>query len=123
MMFFWGGASRRDGQHLRPNEALHWYAIRYWKQRGATRYDLGGFMDYKRKYGGEEVAIPGFRRSRYALISLARTALPTGMRAKQTVLGGASRGLRTAIDRLRGAGAPDEEGAGGDGEQRGLATS
>ncbi|MEA2512090.1 MAG: hypothetical protein QOJ59_1577 [Thermomicrobiales bacterium] len=100
MMFFWGGASHREHQHLRPNEALHWHAIQYWKQRGVTRYDLGGFMEYKEKYGGAEVAIPGFRRSRHAWVSAARTAIPTGMRAKQTIVGGASRGLRAATDRL-----------------------
>ncbi|GIW04816.1 MAG: hypothetical protein KatS3mg059_1436 [Thermomicrobiales bacterium] len=64
MMFFWGGASYRAFQHYRPNEALHWYAMRYWKARGVRRYDLGGYMDYKRKYGGVEIAIPGYRQSR-----------------------------------------------------------
>jgi CelD/BcsL family acetyltransferase involved in cellulose biosynthesis len=100
LMFFWGGASRKDFQHNRPNEALHWHAIQYWKARGMTRYDLGGYMDYKKKYGGAEVSIPGFRSSRYGWVSLARTIVPMGMRAKQTVLGGASRGLRSALDRL-----------------------
>jgi hypothetical protein len=100
MMFFWGGASYRAHQHNRPNEALHWHAIRYWKARGATRYDLGGFMDYKEKYGGVEVAIPGFRRSRHSWIALARTAAPTGMRAKQALMGHASRGMRVAADRI-----------------------
>jgi CelD/BcsL family acetyltransferase involved in cellulose biosynthesis len=100
MMFFWGGASLREHQHLRPNEALHWHAMRYWKQRGMTRYDLGGFMDYKEKYGGAEVAVPGFRRSRHAWVSVARTAAPAGMRAKQTIVGGTSRGFRVAVDWL-----------------------
>ena len=27
-MYFWGGASYRQHQHLRPNEALIWYALR-----------------------------------------------------------------------------------------------
>ena len=35
---FWGNASFRAHQNLRPNEACHWYAMRYWKKRGA--YDL-----------------------------------------------------------------------------------
>lgn len=84
---FWGGASLRAFQSNRPNEALHWYAMRYWKQRGVTRYDLGGFMDYKRKYGGDEVVIPGFRRSRSSVISALRTLAPRGMRTKQLVVG------------------------------------
>ncbi len=94
MMFFWGGASYRAFQHYRPNEALHWYAMRYWKARGVRRYDLGGYMDYKRKYGGVEIAIPGYRQSRYAWIAAARSLAPAGMRAKQVVLGYAQRRLR-----------------------------
>src|SRR5690606_120796 len=41
-MHFWGGASWRKHQNLNPNEALHWGAIRYWKERGCNRYDLLG---------------------------------------------------------------------------------
>ena len=33
-MHFWGGASWKKSQILRPNEMLHWYAMRYWKERG-----------------------------------------------------------------------------------------
>ncbi|HEY7031921.1 MAG TPA: GNAT family N-acetyltransferase [Thermomicrobiales bacterium] len=84
---FWGGASLRAHQHNRPNEALHWYAMRYWKRRGVIRYDLGGFMEYKRKYGGDEVTIPGFRLSRSPIISALRTLAPRGMRTKQLVVG------------------------------------
>lgn len=92
---FWGGASVKEHQNLRPNETLHWYAMRYWKARGIARYDMGGFMDYKRKYGGEEIAIPGFRRSRSSVISAARSLAPRGMRAKQLVLGRMQRGRIT----------------------------
>jgi hypothetical protein len=49
-------------------------------------------MDYKRKYGGEEISIPGFRRSRSQVISAARSLAPRGMRAKQLVLGRMQRG-------------------------------
>ena len=62
--YFWGGASRRSGQILRPNEALFWYAMRYWRDRGMTTLDMGGGGDYKRKYGVQEVRIPTFARSR-----------------------------------------------------------
>src|SRR5262249_24266203 len=84
---FWGGASLRAYPHSRPNEAAHWYEMRYWKQRGVTRYDLGGFMEYKRKYGGVEVTSPGFRRSRSPIVSALRTLAPRGMRTKQLVVG------------------------------------
>jgi hypothetical protein len=91
--YFWGGASWRAHQGNRPNEALQWYAIRYWKQRGMLRYDLGGYAEYKQKYGGQEITVPGFRRSTFRIISAARTFMPMGMRAKQTVHGRARRGL------------------------------
>ena len=51
MAFFWGNASWRSGQQWRPNDTLHWYALRYWKARGATRFDWGGGGTYKRGYG------------------------------------------------------------------------
>lgn len=95
---FWGGASLRAHQNSRPNESLHWHAMRYWKERGIARYDLGGFMDYKRKYGGEEVSIPGFRRSRSPLISALRSAAPQAMRSKQRLVGRLRRGEIAALD-------------------------
>jgi hypothetical protein len=89
---FWGGASLKEHQNLRPNETLHWYAMRHWKARGIAIYDMGGYMEYKRKYGGEEVSIPGFRRSKSPIVSAARSLAPRGMRAKQLVLGRMQRG-------------------------------
>jgi len=62
--YFWGGASWRVHQGLRPNEAIFWHAIRFWKQRGIAVLDMGGGGDYKRKYGPRELTIPHFRRSR-----------------------------------------------------------
>jgi hypothetical protein len=40
----------RRHQHLAPNEALVWHAIRDWKARGRG-VRLGGFMDYKQMTG------------------------------------------------------------------------
>jgi len=62
--YFWGGASRRSHQILRPNEAVFWYAMRYWRARGMTRMDLGGGGDYKRKYGPRELSVPFLRTAR-----------------------------------------------------------
>jgi CelD/BcsL family acetyltransferase involved in cellulose biosynthesis len=62
--YFWGGASWRSHQILRPNEAIFWYAMRYWRTRGMTRIDLGGGGDYKRKYGPRELSVPFFRTAR-----------------------------------------------------------
>jgi CelD/BcsL family acetyltransferase involved in cellulose biosynthesis len=62
--YFWGGASWRGHQILRPNEAVFWYAIRRLKERGVPLLDMGGGGDYKRKYGGVELSHPIFRKSR-----------------------------------------------------------
>jgi Acetyltransferase (GNAT) domain len=62
--YFWGGASRRSGQLHRPNEAIFWYAMRYWRNRGMTVLDLGGGGEYKLKYGPRDFTVPFFRRSR-----------------------------------------------------------
>ena len=54
-MIFWGGASWREFQYLRPNEYLMWYAMKYWKARGIKTFNLGGWADYKKQYGGEQI--------------------------------------------------------------------
>lgn len=62
--YFWGGASLRSDQLLRPNELIFWYAMRFWRDRGMSTLDFGGAGDYKRKYGGTELWVPWYRRSR-----------------------------------------------------------
>jgi CelD/BcsL family acetyltransferase involved in cellulose biosynthesis len=64
--YFWGGASWRSHQNLRPNEAIFWHAIRTFKQRGVPLLDFGGGGDFKRKFGTVERNIPILRRSRVA---------------------------------------------------------
>jgi predicted N-acyltransferase len=71
-MYFWGGASWKASQGYRPNEALHWHAMRYWKARGMTRYDMGGGGEYKRKFGGYEIKVPWLRASKYPGIPFLR---------------------------------------------------
>jgi hypothetical protein len=68
----WGNASWRDGQHMRPNEALNWYAMRYWKSRGAASFDWGGLGSYKEKYGAEPMSVPWVYKSRVPLLSSLR---------------------------------------------------
>jgi hypothetical protein len=86
-MYFWGGASWRQHQILRPNEAVMWYAIRYWKARSMESFDLGGGAEYKRKYGGLEVPVPFFRTSRFRALSAARYMAKKGVRLRQAALG------------------------------------
>ena len=71
-MYFWGGASWSASQRFRPNEALHWYAMRYWKAKGMKKYDMGGGGEYKRKFGGHEIQAPWFRASKYPGIPFVR---------------------------------------------------
>jgi hypothetical protein len=57
-MYFWGGASLKEYLHNRPNEAIMWYAIQYWKRKGIKWLDLGGYAHYKEKFGPDEINIP-----------------------------------------------------------------
>jgi hypothetical protein len=94
---FWGNASWREHQHLRPNESLHWYAMRYWKRRGATMFDWGGGGEYKEKYGVERLCVPWFYQSRYRCVSTARDSLRS-LYYSARHLSGALHGRRHAID-------------------------
>lgn len=84
--YFWGGASWRADQHMRPNELLWWYAARYWKLRGMATFDLGGGGDYKRKYAPEQITIPFFRTSRATVIAGLRNCAQRGHAVKQRAL-------------------------------------
>jgi hypothetical protein len=86
-MYFWGGASWRSHQHLRPNEAVQWFAMRYWRERGMTRYDMVGGGEYKRKYGGYEIAVPWVRRSRFAALEHLRNSARRAYALRQRLLG------------------------------------
>jgi CelD/BcsL family acetyltransferase involved in cellulose biosynthesis len=87
---FWGGASWRPDQHLRPNEAVMWHAIRYWKDRGVQTLDLGYGADYKRAWGAlSEQDFPYLRRTRLRALrgarSLAKDAISLSRRARGAV--------------------------------------
>jgi GNAT acetyltransferase-like protein len=86
-MYFWGGASWRRHQILRPNEALMWSALKFWRQRGIESFDLGGGAEYKGKYGTVDVLVPFFRISRFGAISHARNLAKKGFRPRQAALG------------------------------------
>ena len=86
-MFFWGGASWRPDQIERPNEVIQWYAMRYWKARGISRYDMGGAGAYKEKYGPATMTVPWLRRSRYEFIAPLRDTAKKTVRTVQRVRG------------------------------------
>ncbi len=70
--YFFGGASVRAQQILRPNEAVFWYAMRWWRDRGVTTFDFGGGGDYKLRYGGTPVTTAAFHLSRVPGLSTVR---------------------------------------------------
>jgi hypothetical protein len=88
--YFWGGASWRRHQILRPNEAIFWYAMRHWKAHGMTVLDMGGGGDYKRKYGPRELTVPFFRKARVPALMRLREGARLVARVRQT----RPRGLR-----------------------------
>jgi len=98
---FWGNASFRLHQSLRPNEACHWYALRYWKQRGATIFDWGGEGKYKEKYGCTPHRVPWFTKSKYQIVGTLRNEARTMFARKQKFVGWLQ-GNRSAAERSPG---------------------
>jgi hypothetical protein len=74
--YYWGGASWRDSQALRPNELLHWTAMRQWRSRGVRTYNMVGNMPFKKKFGGAETCVPLIAKSRNPAIGLLRRYAP-----------------------------------------------
>jgi predicted N-acyltransferase len=85
--YFWGGASEREHQILRPNEAIFWYAIRWWREQGMTTLDLGGGGEYKRKYGPREVRVPFLRVSRFRGLPAARELARVAVEQRRALVG------------------------------------
>jgi hypothetical protein len=87
VMYFWGGASWRQHQLLRPNEAIQWHAMKLGKQKGLRTYDMGGGGAYKRKYGGSEIAVPWFRKSKYPWVRYLRDKAQHSHKVRQKWIG------------------------------------
>jgi CelD/BcsL family acetyltransferase involved in cellulose biosynthesis len=87
VLHFWGGASWRNYQLLRPNEAIHWEAMKIGKRMGLGIYDMGGGGEYKRKYGGREIEVPWFRKSKYHWLSYMRELAERSHRLRRGWLG------------------------------------
>lgn len=92
---FWGNASFRSSQILRPNELIQWHVMRYWKERGAEIYDWGGEGVYKEKYGCVPHQVPWFIKSRYRVVSRLRDEAKMMFERKQRLMGWLQ-GLRSA---------------------------
>lgn len=69
---FWGAASRREFQSLRPNEVLAWHGIRAMKARGARTFHFGGECDqYKEKFGTTDAGLVRITCARNAVLAKA----------------------------------------------------
>ena len=77
----------REYRKLNPNEALMWHAMRVLRQRGIEALDLGGFVDYKAKYGGEEVRLAFMRKSRWTALARLRNLAASAFEAQQRLRG------------------------------------
>ena len=85
LMQFWGGASYRSHQILRPNEILFWEAIRYWKQRGVLEFEFGGGGAYKEKYGPEPYRRAQIIAPRWPILSRLKTLARAGFTLARTL--------------------------------------
>jgi CelD/BcsL family acetyltransferase involved in cellulose biosynthesis len=98
----WGMAYDRTNDTFHPIELLWWESMRYWRARGAIRYDLGGGGGYKAKYGGMETQTVSFHRSRYAGLGYGRSAMRRLVALRQVITGLGLRPVRPERrDRVR----------------------
>ena len=72
LSYFLGNGSLRQFQKANPNEIMHWYAMRYWKNRGVENHYWGGGGAYKEKYGGAQISTMSFSLSKYKIILATR---------------------------------------------------
>lgn len=66
--YFFGAASYRKFQSLRPNDYVIWNAIKYWKGNGCTSFDMLGIRKYKEKFSPDIVKKPIMYFSRTPLL-------------------------------------------------------
>lgn len=71
---FQGAASFREFQFYRPNEAMFWYAIRYFRDRGYVYADMNGERRYKEKFRPEKISYPCIMMARYPVLIRLRDA-------------------------------------------------
>lgn len=86
---FWGAASWRQYQSLRPNEPLAWAGIQKLKEKGIQELHFGGEAEqYKKKLGCYEITLPRLMKPRYAVAAslLDYITSPKSARFKNWVL-------------------------------------
>lgn len=66
--YFWGGASYREHQHYRPNEAMIWEAIKYFRNKGIKVFDMVGNRPYKQKFGPKTETYYTMQFARFSIL-------------------------------------------------------
>lgn len=70
--YFFAAASYRNYQLLRPNEPVIWNAIKYWKNKGCTEFDMLGSRGYKEKFRPTQLEIPILYFQKFPLLHFAK---------------------------------------------------
>jgi len=86
---FWGAASWREHQHLRPNEPLAWQGMQNLKARGIHELHFGGECEqYKEKLGCNEITLHRLMKAKYAVLGrlLDLATSPKGTRYRNWAL-------------------------------------
>jgi hypothetical protein len=94
--YFWGAASLGKYQNLRPNEALFWHAMKYWKAHSMKKLDMGGSGDYKRKYGCYKIFVPHIMKGKYRSLIPMRNLAQKIHGIQQRILGCCKKPLGSA---------------------------
>ena len=66
--FFASNASRTDSLQYNANQALMWYAIKYWKSKGYKTLDLAGRSPYKENFGSILLSTPTIVWTKYSCL-------------------------------------------------------
>lgn len=89
--YFWGGASYESAYPVGANDLIHWHALQLAIYRGLLVYDTCGGGDYKTKFGGTHVRIPGGYLCVSPLFGVVRAVVRNGFQARSVVMGHARR--------------------------------
>lgn len=75
LAFFASNASLTDYLYYNANQALMWYAIKYWKSKGIKTLDLGGRADYKANFGSVLYGAPAIVWAKHKWVFILFTRL------------------------------------------------
>jgi hypothetical protein len=96
-LYFWGGASWHDARHLCPNDLVHWVAMSMAAERGVVRYDMSGYGQFKKKFGGRLVPLKRWHKSYYRVARWGRRAYEIYFQTSQRLRGASGRSATRAL--------------------------